>query len=129
MNMNSKKTMTKSQIKKEIRYLLIILGVGFGYYIWLTHTHLGIPCPFRMFTGWLCPGCGITHMLIALIQLDFHTAYLENPFLLLTSPFLIGEILYQRYLQLTKQTNPQWNQVLLWLYVIALITFGILRNL
>ncbi|CAI3447398.1 hypothetical protein CIRMBP1296_01472 [Enterococcus cecorum] len=129
MNMNSKKTITKSQIQKEIRYLLIILGVGFGYYLWLNFTHLGIPCPFRTITGWLCPGCGITHMLIALIQLDFHTAYLENPFLLLTSPFLIGEIIYQRYLQLTKQVNPQWNQVLLWLYVIALIIFGILRNL
>ncbi|CAI3305346.1 hypothetical protein CIRMBP1230_01144 [Enterococcus cecorum] len=127
--MNSKKTITKSQIQKEIRYLLIILGVGFGYYLWLNFTHLGIPCPFRTITGWLCPGCGITHMSIALIQLDFHTAYLENPFLLLTLPFLIGEILYQRYLQLTKQTNPQWNQVLLWLYVIALIIFGILRNL
>ncbi|CAI3361527.1 Protein of uncharacterised function (DUF2752) [Enterococcus cecorum] len=127
--MNSKKTITKSQIQKEIRYLLIILGVGFGYYLWLNFTHLGIPCPFRTITGWLCPGCGITHMLIALIQLDFHTAYLENPFLLLTLPFLIGEIIYQRYLQLTKQVNPQWNQVLLWLYVIALIIFGILRNL
>ena len=127
--MNSKKTITKSQIQKEIRYLLIILGVGFGYYLWLNFTHLGIPCPFRTITGWLCPGCGITHMSIALIQLDFHTAYLENPFLLLTSPFLIGEIIYQRYLQLTKQVNPQWNQVLLWLYVIALIIFGILRNL
>lgn len=127
--MNSKKTITKSQLQKEIRYLLIILGIGFGYYLWLNFTHLGIPCPFRTITGWLCPGCGITHMLIALIQLDFHTAYLENPFLLLTLPFLIGEILYQRYLQLTKQVNPQWNQVLLWLYVIALIIFGILRNL
>lgn len=127
--MNSKKTITKSQLQKEIRYLLIILGIGFGYYLWLNFTHLGIPCPFRTITGWLCPGCGITHMLIALIHLDFHTAYLENPFLLLTFPFLIGEIIYQRYLQLTKQVNPQWNQVLLWLYVIALIIFGILRNL
>lgn len=127
--MNSKKTISKSQIQKEIRYLLIILGVGFGYYLWLNFTHLGIPCPFRMITGWLCPGCGITHMLIALIHLDFHTAYLENPFLLLTLPFVIGQIIYQRYLQLTKQVNPQWNQVLLWLYVIALIIFGILRNL
>lgn len=127
--MNSKKTITKSQLQKEIRYLLIILGIGFGYYLWLNFTHLGIPCPFRMITGWLCPGCGITHMLIALIHLDFHTAYLENPILLLTLPFLIGEIIYQRYLQLTKQVNPQWNQVLLWLYVIALIIFGILRNL
>lgn len=127
--MNSKNTITKSQIQKEIRYLLMIIGIGFGYYLWLNFTHLGIPCPFRTITGWLCPGCEITHMSIALIQLDFHTAYLENPFLLLTLPFLIGEILYQRYLQLTKQTNPQWNQVLLWLYVIALIIFGILRNL
>lgn len=127
--MNSKKTISKSQIQKEIRYLLIILGVGFGYYLWLNFTHLGIPCPFRMITGWLCPGCGITHMLIALIQLDFHTAYFENPFLLLTLPFIIGQIIYQRYLQLTNQTNPQWNQVLLWIYVIALIIFGILRNL
>ena len=127
--MNSKKTITKSQLQKEIRYLLIILGIGFGYYLWLNFTHLGIPCPFRTITGWLCPGCGITHMLIALIQLDFHTAYLENPFLLLTLPFVIGQIIYQRYLQLTKQVNPRWNQVLLWLYVIALIIFGILRNL
>lgn len=127
--MNSKKTITKSQIQKEIRYLLIILGVGFGYYLWLNFTHLGIPCPFRTITGWLCPGCGIRHMLIALIQLDFHTAYLENPFLLLTLPFIIGQIIYQCYLQLTNQTNPQWNQVLLWIYVIALIIFGILRNL
>lgn len=127
--MNSKKTITKSQIQKEIRYLFMILGVGFGYYLWLNFTHLGIPCLFRTITGWLCPGCGITHMLIALIQLDFHTAYLENPFLLLTFPFILYQIIYQRYLQITKRTNPYWNQLLLWLYVIALILFGILRNL
>ena len=35
----------------------------FGYYLFMKHTGLGIPCPIRYFFHIQCPGCGISHML------------------------------------------------------------------
>ncbi len=46
-----------------------------------THTQLGLPpCGFLLFTGYPCPGCGLTTAFSYMIRLDFVGAWLANPF-------------------------------------------------
>ena len=36
-------------------------------------------CLFRMISGLPCPGCGITHSIVALFHFDFQAAWKANP--------------------------------------------------
>jgi len=50
-----------------------------------------LPCMFRAFTGFYCPGCGLTRMLHALAHFDLARAFAMNPLamaLLSLSPLL-----------------------------------------
>ena len=64
---------------------LVGLGVAGVHLV----TGLGVPCPFRALTGWLCPFCGGTHMAEALLRGDVLAAWLANPLALIVSA-LIG---------------------------------------
>lgn len=44
---------------------------------------IGLPCPFRMVTGWDCPLCGGTRMGRALLELDIAAAFAFNPVVLI----------------------------------------------
>lgn len=46
-----------------------------------THTQLGLPpCGFLVFTGYPCPGCGLTTAFAYMIRLDVLGAWGANPF-------------------------------------------------
>lgn len=45
-------------------------------------TGQGLPCPFRMATGWDCPFCGGTRLGAALLHGDLAAAFLLHPVLL-----------------------------------------------
>lgn len=45
------------------------------------------PCLVRKVFGVLCPSCGTTRMIAALLQLDFAGAWALNPFMLFFLPF------------------------------------------
>lgn len=65
----------------------------------------------------------------ALVSLDIKSAYEANPFLLITSPFLAFEIIYEVFF--SKRNSPfyRFNNILLIVYSAALVLFGILRNI
>ncbi|WP_197677223.1 DUF2752 domain-containing protein [Friedmanniella luteola] len=45
-------------------------------------TGVGLPCPFRMATGWECPLCGGTRLGSALLHGDLVAAFAYNPVVL-----------------------------------------------
>ena len=47
-----------------------------------------IPCPIRTVFGIRCPGCGMTHALVALLRGDIRRAVRFNPFVLVLVPLL-----------------------------------------
>jgi hypothetical protein len=48
-----------------------------------------VPCPIRTFFGIRCPGCGMTHAVLALLLGDPFRAYRHNPFVFVFIPLLI----------------------------------------
>jgi len=46
-------------------------------------------CPFRLLTGWQCPGCGSTRALYQLLHLHPLAAFKLNPLMVLTLPFIV----------------------------------------
>ena len=102
--------------------LFLVLSAAAALY--LAHAGHGIPCVFRMITGWRCPGCGITTLFLSLLHGDISAAFLANPFLFCTLPLLA--VLYP-----LAQHGPQNNlfrKALPAAYLVALLVFGIIRN-
>ena len=110
---------------------LIMAGIlGFIYIIWLKITDLGIQCVFYLWTGLKCPGCGITHMCMAVLNGDIEGARRENIFLFYMLPIL-G--LYwaadaMKYIITGRYLDKRMTNILLWTTVAALLIFGVCRN-
>lgn len=94
---------------KKLTLSGLAVVVSIGYYFWLIHFHIGIPCVFHKVTGLLCPGCGVTHMFVAMLHLEFKKAYASNSFLFLTQP-LIYYMLIKIYVNWLKNRPCKWNK-------------------
>ena len=117
--------------KRFLREGIRILGIGVIYFFWVCLTGVGIPCPFRLLTGYLCPGCGITHYCIAMLQLRFADAYSANPFLFVLMPFFILYGIYRthRFIQTGRTEYSVAELGLLLMTLVGAIVFSVYRNL
>ena len=61
----------KARLKKLLMNIFLLGMAGLLYGIFVSYTGLAIPCLFRKVTGLLCPGCGVTGMCVALLQLNW----------------------------------------------------------
>lgn len=108
----------------------IFLGIGFAYYFLTQVTSFRIPCLFREVTTFACPGCGITHFFLRLMQLDISGAIQENvavaALLLIWFPLLaIRTIWHPHWLR----KNGTFEKILAFICIGLLLLFGIVRNL
>lgn len=124
-----------SEQKKRLKYVLkntlIILIIGFAYYLFVKFTGLGIPCVFNLATGLQCPGCGISRMFVSLASLDFKTAFGYNAFVMVVGPIAAIFVLrhYIIYVLKGNQKSSRLETVLLIIALVLAIAFGILRNI
>lgn len=56
----------------------LLLAATVGYATVALRSGRGLPCLFRALTGWLCPGCGMTHALASLLRLNIREAFAWN---------------------------------------------------
>ena len=113
--------------------LLLVLGgfVGvclfFGHpaeYAWLP------PCPFRVWTGLLCPGCGTLRATHYFLNGQFDLAFRCQPLLISLLPILVvltSKSVYEN-VRKTNVTLP-FELQLYWLMVIVISLFFMLRNI
>lgn len=122
---------------KKKRFLkLVTIGMGFFlagslYALFVETTGWGLPCLFHVITGLYCPGCGVTHMCIALLHLDFITAAKSNVMVLCLLPVLLVLFL-KNAVQYVKEGSYQLGKAenfILTAGIILLVGFGILRNI
>lgn len=118
--------------KLIIKRLLIFLGLGTAYFIWLKTTGLGIPCPIRFITGGRikCPGCGVSTMCVNIIEGNFEAAFYANPCLFIMFP-LWGIFIAVKLIFAPKALaeGAKLNTVIYGAAAGVLLIFGILRNI
>lgn len=127
----------KDRLKRELKKLIIILLVGFCYYLFVRFMGFGLVCMFNAVTGLvfpgglMCPGCGITRMVMAIIRLDFYTAIKSNSFLFVTGPVLIGVLLANeiKYVKTGSRQLSKVNRCILIAETVLMFVFCITRNI
>lgn len=122
--------MSMLQKLKKLGISAMVLAAGFAYYL-AARFFFAIPCMFRTLTGFKCPGCGITHMLVAELQLNFAQAYTANPALYLLQP-VIGYFVGKMYICWFLEKRCRWSRaenILLYVVAAILVIFGIVRNI
>ena len=115
---------------KVLRIALILLGIGALYALLTYFTDFGIPCPIYTITGLQCPGCGISRMFLALFQLDFAAAFHYNAAVLCLLPLFIFVGARKIYLYIRYNRKKDFlSDIGVWGMIVALILFGVLRNI
>lgn len=61
----------------------LALGTGISVVYVVSGHRVGLPCPFKLITGWDCPLCGGTRMGAALMHGDVSAAFHYNPLALI----------------------------------------------
>ena len=123
--------MVKKRLHGVMKIGALLLCVGLLYALFVHRTGLAIPCIFRKVTGWLCPGCGITHQCMALLRLDFVGAFYANPvtFVLVPVILLLVFRILLRYIKTGKSTMQTWENTLTWICSVALVIWALIRNI
>jgi len=116
-----------ARLRKVLLKYAFLLGGGWLYLQAVLLTGLSVPCYFHLLTGLSCPGCGITRMLMALLQGNLAGAWQANGAVLAALPVLIALIVYDeaQYVRARKAHVPDW---LLWLLLVYFAAFGVMRN-
>lgn len=89
------------------------------------------PCLVRKVFGVLCPSCGTTRMIAALLQLDFAGAWALNPFMLFFLPFALlwGVLEAVRYAKSKPPLLFKRFSIALWAaWFLSALIFGVWRN-
>ena len=108
-----------------------IVLLGLAYALFIQCMGLGIPCVFRLVTGYRCPGCGMTHAAMALIHGQPKTAFRENPLSLSVVPLLLlyGAYRAEVYIRTARTDFRKWEIVFLGVLWVVVLLFWLLRNL
>ena len=107
-----------------------MLALGL-FYAWFAGNFFGIPCLFHKLTGLKCPGCGVTRMMLDLLDGDLRGAFAHNAAILCLLP--AGAVLAVsgsiRYVQTGSRTMRPWENALVWCMTGVLLLYGLGRNL
>ncbi|MEG1879231.1 MAG: DUF2752 domain-containing protein [Pseudoflavonifractor sp.] len=122
---------SKKRLYRLLAWAGLLVTAGLAYALFVGFTGLAIPCPFHAVTGLLCPGCGVTRMCLALLRLDFLSAWRANPgLMLLLGPMalLFGSLAW-RWVKTGQRRPNRVQTICLWLMIVFLVLYGVERNL
>lgn len=121
---------TPVQLLNKMKIPVCCLLLGIAYFLWVKFTGLSLPCPFHYLTGYYCPGCGITTMILSLSTGDIPSAFAANRALFVLAPVIIWLIIQDQtglLLQTAKQRNA--HKALLLSVLLCLLAYGVMRNI
>lgn len=114
----------------NISIFLSIIGINLiGTFLIGIYTNIDTTCPIYKYLGYSCPGCGGTRMVLSILKLDLHQAFRYNAFLFISIFTIIPISIYQIYVYIRKGVVSNWYTVLMVVYLILTIMFGIIRNI
>lgn len=123
--------MQRQRLLRVILWTALLAGIGLLYGFFVSRTGIAIPCIFHLVTGLKCPGCGVTRMCVALMHLDFRSAYEYNQMIFILSPVLLFIFLtcVIGYIRNGHWETNRTQNVVLYVCIALLIGFGIARNI
>lgn len=111
-------------------WAILTLGAFYLYFFEPGKTGFFPACPFRLFTGLTCPGCGVTRALHQIVHGHFAAAFMLNPLFLIAIPFLLAAFL--RYTIIVMRGGVPQKNALHPNYIYAIffivVSFWIFRN-
>jgi hypothetical protein len=121
-------------VNRRLTALLIWLSVVIGgtYLFFFEPGKNGFfpACPFRMLTGFTCPGCGSTRGLHRLLHGDIPSAFEFNPLMVVAIPFLFYALV--RYTVAAMRGQPLQRHYIdakyIWAVLAVIMAFWIFRN-
>lgn len=89
------------------------------------------PCPFRVLTGWYCPGCGTLWAVHELLSGRILSALSSNALAVIAIPVLLGAYLARVYWVVTKRRlfKKPLRPVLIWTICAVIVLFAVVRNI
>lgn len=120
----------KERRNKVLRTFAVLAVAGVLYGLITGWLGFGIPCPVHYFTGFKCPGCGVSRMFISLMKLDFKSAFEANRLLLVTLP-VIASLLFVyffRYIKTDSRKISKAENIIYIVLIISFLIFGVVRN-
>lgn len=120
----------KERRNKVLRTFAVLAVAGVLYGLITGWLGFGIPCPVHYFTGFKCPGCGVSRMFISLMKLDFKSAFEDNRLLLVTLP-VIASLLFVyffRYIKTGSRKISKAENIIYIVLIILFFIFGVVRN-
>ena len=121
----------EKRLKKVLISISTLLLIGLCYYFFVEITNIRIPCLFYTFTNYMCPGCGITRMFMALGKLDFKSAFHYNGAILILLPLFMTIVFSYtiRYIKTGNKTITKLENYLLIMICMILLVYNLFRNL
>ncbi len=120
----------KERRNKVLRTFAVLAVAGVLYGLITGWLGFGIHCPVHYFTGFKCPGCGVSRMFISLMKLDFKSAFEANRLLLVTLP-VIASLLFVyffRYIKTGSRKISKAENIIYIVLIILFLIFGVVRN-
>jgi len=109
---------------------LVVLAAGAfalvaAYHIDPTDNGL-ILCPYRLLTGWACPGCGLTRAVHYALHANLHAAFIHNPLAFVAAPLVLGFATAPRLVGHARASR--WRTALGWFGLALTLAFWLWRN-
>ena len=113
--------------------VVIVSGLLLFYFLFDARKTAWLPqCPFHLFTGLLCPGCGSQRALSSILHGEFLQAMRFNILLIASLPFLLYSATVMVINKATGHTIIQkifYSTFFVRVVLILILAFWILRNL
>lgn len=114
---------------KVITLTLGIIAIGLIILFLKLNDIIELRCYIKDYTGYNCPGCGGTRMVMSLLKLDILQAFRWNPLLFIMIPFLAIIYIYSCCYYI-KHGYIEEKVATILVYVAGiLIVYGIVRNI
>lgn len=121
----------KDFLVKILKPILVLALIGAIYFFIFIKTGVGIPCLFRKITGYMCPGCGMTHAIASILTGDIKAAWNYNELSITIVPIVCLYLLY-RVVREKKQVKVEfylWEYFLLAVLFVIVVAYGFMRNI
>lgn len=114
-------------VEKIIITIVVLLILGYGTFIYFNQDLFF--CPILKYFHIYCPACGVTRMILSVLELDFYQAFRFNPLIFILLVILILFSIVQMFTFINKRKLIHINNKVYIGLVIVLIAYTIMRNM